>query len=105
MGPPQGRAHRRLGQRRRRAAGRADDAAPQHGSGPGRGSFGRRAGHPQLAGGRCDLKDGGLRRVPIGGIDLRRSLRAVWLGPKVPPSGTVRDFLSFVASQAATHRR
>ncbi|MFI6346338.1 LysR family transcriptional regulator [Streptomyces sp. NPDC050560] len=53
----------------------------------------------------ADLRDGRLHRIPIDGIDLRRSLRAVWLGPKVPPSGAVRDFLTFVTSQAAARRR
>jgi DNA-binding transcriptional LysR family regulator len=53
----------------------------------------------------ADLRAGRLRRVPIGGIDLRRSLRAVWLGPKVPPPGAVRDFLAFVVSNAATRWR
>lgn len=45
-----------------------------------------------------DIQEGRLRRIPITGIDLRRRLRAIWVGPKSPPPGAVRDFLSFVVA-------
>jgi len=44
-----------------------------------------------------DLATGRLRRVPIAGLDLRRSLRAIWLGPKQPPAGVVRDLIALAA--------
>ncbi|WP_280830277.1 LysR family transcriptional regulator [Mycolicibacterium frederiksbergense] len=45
-----------------------------------------------------DLTVGRLRVVPIPGLDLRRTLRAVWLGGRTPPAGAVRDLLGHIAS-------
>lgn len=41
-----------------------------------------------------DLATGRLRAVPIDDLDLRRSLRAVWLGGRTPPAGPVRDLVA-----------
>jgi hypothetical protein len=32
------------------------------------------------------------------GLDLRRDLRAVWLGGRTPPAGAVRDLLGHIGS-------
>jgi DNA-binding transcriptional LysR family regulator len=45
-----------------------------------------------------DLELGRLRAVEVAGLDLRRALRAVWLGAGTPPAGAVRDLLSHVAA-------
>jgi molybdate transport repressor ModE-like protein len=47
-----------------------------------------------------DLASGRLARVSLVGIDLRRTLRAVWVGSRVPPAGAARDLLGHVTSQA-----
>ena len=47
-----------------------------------------------------DLASGRLARVSVVGIDLRRALRAVWVGSRVPPAGAARDLLGHVASHA-----
>jgi DNA-binding transcriptional LysR family regulator len=47
-----------------------------------------------------DLASGRLTAIPVIGIDLRRALRAVWVGPRTPPAGAVRDLLSHIH---ATH--
>lgn len=44
-----------------------------------------------------DLELGRLRAVDVAGLDLRRSLRAVWIGARTPPAGAVRDLLSHIA--------
>lgn len=48
-----------------------------------------------------DLASGRLVRVPLADIDLRRALRVVWLGSRVPPAGAARDLLGHVMN----HRR
>lgn len=45
-----------------------------------------------------DLTLGRLRAVPVAELDLRRDLRAIWLGGRTPPAGAVRDFLSHIAA-------
>jgi DNA-binding transcriptional LysR family regulator len=45
-----------------------------------------------------DLLSGRLREVPVTDLDLRRELRAVWTGPRVPPAGAVRSFLGHIGS-------
>jgi molybdate transport repressor ModE-like protein len=45
-----------------------------------------------------DLALGRLRSVPVAGLDLRRDLRAIWLGARTPPAGAVRDLLSHIAA-------
>lgn len=41
-----------------------------------------------------------LVEVPVSGIDLRRALRAVWIGGREPRAGAARDFLTHVATLA-----
>lgn len=45
-----------------------------------------------------DLQLGRLRTVDVTGLDLRRALRAVWLGARTPPAGAARDLLSHITS-------
>ena len=45
-----------------------------------------------------DLRSGRLHRIVVPGLDLRRDLRAVWLGPPVPPAGGVRILLSHIGA-------
>ena len=51
-----------------------------------------------------DVARGQLRVVPIADLDLRRSLRAIWLGASVPPAGAVRELLAHIASASGTAR-
>ena len=51
-----------------------------------------------------DLASGRLARVSVVGIDLRRALRAVWVGSRVPPAGAARDLLGHVANMARLSR-
>ena len=44
-----------------------------------------------------DLRAGRLHRIVVPGLDLRRDLRAVWLGPPVPPAGAVRRLLAHIS--------
>jgi molybdate transport repressor ModE-like protein len=44
-----------------------------------------------------DIAMGRLRAIPVDGIDLRRELRAIWLGAR-PPAGAVRDLLGHIES-------
>jgi DNA-binding transcriptional LysR family regulator len=50
---------------------------------------------------RDDLATGRLRRVPVAGLDLRRSLRAVWQDTRQPPQGAVRDLIAHASSGLA----
>ena len=43
-----------------------------------------------------DLAGGRLAAIPVTGIDLRRTLRAIWTGPRTPPAGAARDLLSHI---------
>ncbi len=45
-----------------------------------------------------DLVHGRLRAVPIADLDLRRDLRAIWMGAATPPAGAARDLLNHIAS-------
>jgi hypothetical protein len=45
-----------------------------------------------------DIATGRLRVVLVSGLDLRRDLRAVWLGGRTPPAGAVRDLLGHIGS-------
>jgi len=47
-----------------------------------------------------DLSSRRLVRVSVQGLDLRRPLRAVWVGPRVPPAGAARDLVGHVVSHA-----
>ncbi|MGB9306721.1 MAG: LysR family transcriptional regulator [Mycobacterium sp.] len=45
-----------------------------------------------------DLSHGRLRAVPVADLDLRRDLRAIWMGTHTPPAGAARDLLSHIAT-------
>jgi molybdate transport repressor ModE-like protein len=45
-----------------------------------------------------DLATRRLVRVPVTGLDLRRALRAVWLGARTPPAGAARDLIAHIAA-------
>ncbi|MBT0568326.1 LysR family transcriptional regulator [Williamsia sp. CHRR-6] len=45
-----------------------------------------------------DLTLGRLVAVPHDGIVLRRDLRAVWMGGRIPPAGAIRDLVGHVAA-------
>jgi molybdate transport repressor ModE-like protein len=46
-----------------------------------------------------DLASHRLGRVAVSGIDLRRQLRVIWVGPRNPPAGPVRDLVAHILSQ------
>jgi DNA-binding transcriptional LysR family regulator len=48
-----------------------------------------------------DVAAGRLRTVAVPELDLRRDLRAIWVGGRIPPAGAVRDLLSHITSRAA----
>lgn len=48
-----------------------------------------------------ELALGRLVAVPVRGVDLRRRLRAVWVGGPTPPAGAARDLLALAAADAA----
>ncbi|MCV7256604.1 LysR family transcriptional regulator [Mycobacterium hackensackense] len=45
-----------------------------------------------------DLAFGRLREVAIPELDLRRDLRAIWIGGRTPPAGAVRDLLGHIGT-------
>ena len=45
-----------------------------------------------------DLESRRLTEVKVSGVDLRRDLRAIWLGERVPPAGAARDLLAHITS-------
>ena len=45
-----------------------------------------------------DISARRLARVPVAGVNLRRSLRAIWTGGALPPAGAARDLLAHVTS-------
>lgn len=47
-----------------------------------------------------DITMGRLRVVEVENLNLRRDLRAVWLGSRTPPAGAVRDLLGHIGSAA-----
>jgi DNA-binding transcriptional LysR family regulator len=47
-----------------------------------------------------DVAVGRLRVVPLTGLDLRRSLRAIWLGGRTPPAGAARRLIAIAARTA-----
>ncbi len=47
-----------------------------------------------------DISMGRLREVEVENLNLRRDLRAVWLGGRTPPAGAVRDLLGHIGSTA-----
>ena len=46
-----------------------------------------------------DLATGRLVEISVDGMDLRRTLRAIWVGPRTPPAGAARDLLSHILAQ------
>jgi DNA-binding transcriptional LysR family regulator len=47
-----------------------------------------------------DLAIGRLRTVAVPELDLRRELRAIWVGGRTPPAGAARDLLVHITSRA-----
>ena len=48
-----------------------------------------------------DLSAGRLVEVTITGLDLRRDLRAIWVGGRTAPAGAPRDMLAYIASSTS----
>lgn len=48
-----------------------------------------------------DLAIGRLRTVEVPELSLRRKLRAIWVGGRVPPAGAARDLLAHITNQLA----
>jgi DNA-binding transcriptional LysR family regulator len=48
-----------------------------------------------------DLASHRLREVKVADLDLHRKLRAIWLGPRVPLAGAVRDLLTHITARGA----
>lgn len=46
-----------------------------------------------------DLASRRLGRVAVSGLDLRRQLRAIWVGGRNPPAGPVRDLVTHIVNQ------
>ena len=42
-----------------------------------------------------------LHRVPVADLNLRRALRAIWIGGNLPPTGAARDLLAHVTARVA----
>jgi DNA-binding transcriptional LysR family regulator len=51
-----------------------------------------------------DLAVARLRAITILELDLRRQLRAIWVGGRTPPAGAIRDLLSHISSRTTTFR-
>ncbi|MCW2524349.1 MAG: putative LysR-family transcriptional regulator [Frankiales bacterium] len=51
-----------------------------------------------------DLAAGRLRSVATSGLDLARTLRAVWVGGSTPPAGLARDLLAVVVTRSNYRR-
>lgn len=51
------------------------------------------------------LAFGRLREVSTPELDLRRHLRAIWVGGRTPPAGAVRDLLGHIQSMQRLQRR
>jgi DNA-binding transcriptional LysR family regulator len=47
-----------------------------------------------------DLTAGRLREISVSDLDLRRILRAVWVGSKTPPPGAARDLIALAARRS-----
>ncbi|OHV05952.1 LysR family transcriptional regulator [Mycobacterium talmoniae] len=48
-----------------------------------------------------DLTVGRLRAVEVPELNLRRDLRAIWVGGATPPAGAIRDLLSHIGATGA----
>ncbi|SDJ10980.1 transcriptional regulator, LysR family [Frankineae bacterium MT45] len=51
-----------------------------------------------------DLSSGRLRQIRVEGLELTRTLRAVWLGGATPPSGAARDLVAIAVAHPAGRR-
>lgn len=51
-----------------------------------------------------DLSAHRLVAIELSGVDLRRSLRAIWTGGRLPPAGPARDLLTHVTNRNASRR-
>lgn len=51
-----------------------------------------------------DLSAHRLVAIELSGVDLRRSLRAIWTGGRLPPAGPARDLLAHVTNRNASRR-
>lgn len=51
-----------------------------------------------------DLDAGRLEAIPTVGLDLRRALRAVWIGPARLPAGPARDLLAHILGRQGPNR-
>lgn len=51
-----------------------------------------------------DLAFGRLREVSTPELDLRRKLRAIWVGGRTPPAGAVRDLLGHIQTMQRLQR-
>jgi DNA-binding transcriptional LysR family regulator len=52
-----------------------------------------------------DISRRQLIHVPVDGLDLHRTLRAVWQGDRQPPAGAARDLISHISTQRAAPPR
>jgi DNA-binding transcriptional LysR family regulator len=52
-----------------------------------------------------DLAVGRLSAITISQLDLRRELRAIWVGGRAPPPGAIRSFLSHINTRTRPVRR
>ena len=46
-----------------------------------------------------DIASGRLKSIPVTGVELGRTLRAIWSGPPTPPAGAVRDLLRHITAR------
>jgi DNA-binding transcriptional LysR family regulator len=52
-----------------------------------------------------DLAVGRLRAITVSHLDLRRELRAIWVGGRAPPAGAIRNFLTHISTRTKPVRR
>ena len=50
---------------------------------------------------RDDINRRQLVHIPVAGLELRRTLRAIWLGDRLPPAGAARDLISHITGLSA----
>ena len=48
---------------------------------------------------REDLAARRLVRIPVADFNLRRALRAIWLGARTPPPGAARDLIAYIGTR------
>lgn len=52
-----------------------------------------------------DLAVGRLTAITVSHVDLRRELRAIWVGGRAPPAGAIRSFLTHISTRTSRVRR